>query len=138
MSINIRFLHRLCDDVDAMRRFYGEGLGFKELHYRNDEEYGFVVFESEGFQFMFHRWDGRMEPQRGFAWQPGDAVGTEPRHSLGIHVPEEDWQPTVDRLKRMEVEAMTPEPTWRQESYWGWTLNDPLGETVEIWYEPKK
>ncbi|MHC4939552.1 MAG: VOC family protein [Planctomycetota bacterium] len=138
MSANIRFVHRICDDVDAMRRFYGDGIGFKELSYRNDEQHGWVVFESEGLQFMFHRWDHPMPRPVGFAWQPGDGAGSEPRFSLGIHVPEEEWQATVDRLKAVGVESLTPEPTWRQESYWGWTINDPLGETIEIWHEPKK
>ena len=138
MSVNIRFLHRLCDDVDLMRRFYGDGIGFKEMHYRNDEQYGYVTFESDGLQFMFHRWDSGIPETTGFAWQPGDGAGTEPRWSIGVHVPEEEWAETVQRLKAMRVEASTPDPTWRQEAYWGWTINDPLGGTVEIWYEPRK
>jgi extradiol dioxygenase family protein len=137
MSANIRFLHRLCNDLDAMRRFYGEGIGFNELCYRNTEGSGFVVFESEGLQFMFHRRDAPIERAGGFAWQPGDETGTEPRPSIGVHIEEDEWQACVDRLKSMGAEAQTPDPTWRRNSYWGWTINDPLGETVELWYEPK-
>ena len=136
VSANIRFLHRLCHDLDAVRRFYGEGLGFRELSYRNDDEHGWIVFESDGLQFMFHRWAEPLPAKEGFAWQPGDAAGTVPRHSLGVHVPEDEWEATVARLRAMDVDAMTPAPSWRRESYWGWTLRDPLGETVEIWYEP--
>ncbi|MEM8884566.1 MAG: VOC family protein [Planctomycetota bacterium] len=136
MAARIRFLHRLCHDLDAIRAFYGEGMGFEELSYRNDEEHGWVVFASDGLQFMFHRWPEPLPPVAGFAWQPGDGEGTEPRTSIGVHVPEEDWSATVERLRALDADALTPEPTFRQEAYWGWTLRDPAGETVEIWYEP--
>ena len=33
MSANIRFLHRLCDDVAAMRRFYDPLGGTVEIRY---------------------------------------------------------------------------------------------------------
>ncbi|MHC4953861.1 MAG: VOC family protein [Planctomycetota bacterium] len=133
---NIRFLHRLCADVDAMRRFYGEGVGMPEVHYRNDEQHGWVTFESDGFQFMFHRFAGAMPDLSGYAWQPGDEAGTEPRHSLGIEVPAQEFAATVARLRAQHARAMTPAPTWRRDCYWGWTLNDPAGETVELWFEP--
>jgi hypothetical protein len=33
---------------------------------------------------------------------------------------------------------MSDTPTWRQASYWGWTVRDPAGNTVEVYWHPKE
>lgn len=133
--LNLRFLHVPCADVQAMRRFYEEGLGMQLASFTDEERWGWAVFQSEGLQLMFHRWDegGEVPVPEGFAWQPGDGEGTRPAMSYGIELPEADYAETVARLAAQGAPALTPTPTWRQDSYWGWTVRDPGGNTVEVY-----
>jgi hypothetical protein len=48
-------------------------------------------------------------------------------------VQEQDFRATVGRLKKGLYKSLTPNPTWRQQSYWGFTVLDPMGNTVEVY-----
>lgn len=134
-SPNVRFLHALCNDIDAIRSFYSERLGMAESSYRNDAEWGWVVYRSEGVQLMFHRWTGSTPAPvaTGWSWQPGDDQGDAPTMSFGLEIPADGYADVVARLTAAGDAAMTAVPTWRQDSYWGWTVKDPMGHTVEVY-----
>lgn len=137
-SLNIRFLHALCNDVDAVRAFYTDRLGMDEGTYRNDAEWGWVVYRSEGLQLMFHRWTGPSPAPiaAGWSWQPGDGQGDAPTMSFGLQIPADGYAAVVARVAAAGDPAMTAVPTWRQGSYWGWTVKDPMGHTVELYCTP--
>ena len=134
----LRFLHAFCTDVDAMRRFYVEGVGLPLLNEMDQEAYGWLVVDAGGgTQLMFHRWDdGPLPTPPGWAWQPGDGEGDQPLPSQGMHVPEVDFATTVARLQAWGTPALGPTPTWRQDSYWGWTVRDPAGYVIELYTSP--
>ena len=135
--VNLRFVHAFCDDVPATKAFYGDRLGMTLQSTMDDEPHGWVVMQSEGFQLMFHRWDhGPLQRSHEWSWQPGDGAGELPTISFGIEVPEDDYRAVVDGLMAADTEAITPTPTWRQGCYWGWTVRDPNGNTVEIYTMP--
>ena len=100
------------------------------------EGFGWVCYDSEGLQLMFFRWDTPLPVAEGFAAQPGDGGGESSRSSFSIEIPEADFPAVYERLKTAGSTAMTDAPTWRQESYWGWTVNDPMGDTIELYYSP--
>ena len=131
---NVRFLHVLCNDVAPIRRFYSERLGLDEISHRDDTEGGWVAYQCEGLQLMFHRWSGSdpVPVFDGFAWQPGDGEGTVPAMSFAVGIAPEDYRVVVERLQASRDLALTPAPTWRQNSYWGWTVKDPMGNTIEL------
>jgi hypothetical protein len=40
-KIDVKFIYSLCNDIDAMRHFYTDLLGMKEIAYYNDAEQKF-------------------------------------------------------------------------------------------------
>ncbi len=135
-SINIRFLYRYCNEIAPMRAFYSDGIGMQEKSHRDDEEHGWLVYGSEGLQLIVMRHDTPVTALTGFATQPGDGGGPAPRSSISIETSEADYKLVLARLRAQGVAAMSPAPTWRQSSYWGWTVNDPMGETIELYFHP--
>jgi hypothetical protein len=77
-TINIRFLFNFCNDVEAVRRFYTDLLGMKQGSFKNEKEWGWVVYRSQGLELMFLRADekDKLPIPEGFAAQPGWAGGT--------------------------------------------------------------
>jgi catechol 2,3-dioxygenase-like lactoylglutathione lyase family enzyme len=132
--INVRFLYSMCNDVKVMRAFFTDVLGMKELSFRDDENFGWVVYDTEGLQLMFFRWDGQLQIEARWAWQPGEAPeNAAPLMSFSIEYPEEDLRTVVKRVREAVTPAATEKPTWRQNSYWGWTVRDPMGNTIELY-----
>jgi predicted lactoylglutathione lyase len=58
--------------------------------------------------------------------------------SFSVQVPEEDSAALVQGVREAGTETMTASPTWRQDSYWGWTVRDPAGNTVELYWMPSE
>ena len=132
-KVNVRFLYAMCNDVKAMQAFYTDVLGMSELSFRDDENFGWLVYDSEGFQLMFFRWDTDMPIEQRWVWQPGEAPDVSaPLMSFSLEYPEEDLKAVVKRVREAGAPAVTESPTWRQNSYWGWTVRDPMGNTIEL------
>jgi len=58
--------------------------------------------------------------------------------SWSVEIREEDFGKTVERLRAAGVRAFNDEPEWRIDSYWGYTVLDPNGVTVEVYTIPKE
>lgn len=71
-----------------------------------------------------------------FIWQPGDGTGTLDGISWAVEIPWEKFTETVKKLKEAGVRSMTENPEWRQDSYWGFSVMDPMGNTVEVYSTP--
>jgi catechol 2,3-dioxygenase-like lactoylglutathione lyase family enzyme len=136
-QVNVRFVYNFCKDLAAMRRFYTDVLGMTEKSY-NDEQ-GWLVYESEGLELMFFRADGEAG-EREWAVQPGGGSGTAEITSWSVEVPEGDFAATVKRLDQggVPVQGDGNVPDWRQACYWGITVMDPAGFTVEVYTVPKE
>ncbi|MBX3475564.1 MAG: c-type cytochrome [Planctomycetes bacterium] len=135
--INIRFLYGFCNDIPATRRFYTELLGMKEGAAVDSKDFGFVTYRCEGLEYMFFRTEKPMPVEERWADQPGEALdGAQPLMSMSIAVPWSDFKATVKRLRDAKVKAAKPSPSWRQASYWGWTIKDPMGNTIEVYSTP--
>lgn len=135
--INIRFLYGFCNDVAATRRFYTELLGMKEGTAVDTKDFGFVTYRCEGLEYMFFRAEKPLPVEERWADQPGEAVdGAQPLMSMSIAVPWADFRATVKRLREAKVKTAKPSPSWRQASYWGWTIKDPMGNTIEVYSTP--
>ncbi|MHC4930741.1 MAG: VOC family protein [Planctomycetota bacterium] len=135
--LNIRFVYGICNDVAAMRAFYSDLLGMEELQFMDEEPFGFLVYQSEGFQLMFFRsMHGELPVPEEWSWQPGDGAGDGAALSWSLLVPEEEFRELTGRVKESACPKQTDQPTWRQDSYWGWTVKDPMGNTVELYTVP--
>lgn len=137
-TIHIRFLYRHCNDIPAMRAFYTDGLGMLEVSHRDDEDEGWLVYQSEGLQLIIIRQGTPVEALEDFAAQPGDGGGPSLRSSIGIEFPEATFADVYRRIAATDAPRMSDAPTWRQNCYWGWTVNDPVGETVELYCHPSE
>jgi catechol 2,3-dioxygenase-like lactoylglutathione lyase family enzyme len=136
-ALNLRFLYAFCNDVAAMRRFYTELLGMSEGNFMDSEQWGWLTCRSEGLELMFFRLDGKTPVAQGWAWQPGGTVeDAVPRMSFSVQVPWPQYADTVKRLRNGAVRTQSEHPVWRQQSYWGWTVADPMGNTIEVYSTP--
>ena len=136
--INLKFIYNVCNDVAAIKRFYGDLLGMKIASFMDKPEFGWVNIASDGFEFMFFRAEGKFIEPTEFAMQPGDGGGPRQATSWSVAIPEQDYGATIERVRQAGVKAMTSTPTWRQDSYWGFTVLDPAGNTVEVYCAVKE
>ena len=133
----LKYLYGFLNDVSEMRAFYSDRLALKETSYTDTEEWGWLAYDLEGTQLMFFRLDGKTPVPEGWAWQPGETIEEAvPRMSFSILYTLDQLREAVKRLKDGKVDAQTPDPTWRQGSYWGWTIRDPMGNTIEVFASP--
>jgi catechol 2,3-dioxygenase-like lactoylglutathione lyase family enzyme len=121
-----------------MRHFYSDLLGMKEVSYMNDEGFGWINYKCEGFEFMFFRAMNPMPVIEEWTWQPGYDGAEHNAISWAINIPEADFAATVERLKADGVKQFKDKPEWRQDSYWGFSVMDPMGNTVEVYTMPKE
>ena len=135
-KVNIRYLFAMCNDIDEMRRFYTELLGMQEQSYMNDESFGWLCYDSEGFQLMFFRAEKKIPVTAEWAWQPGYDGGELPVTSWAVVIPEADFKATITRMRDGGAKMHSELPEWRQGSYWGFNVMDPMGNTIEIFMIP--
>ena len=134
-KIKVRFIFNFCNDIEAIRNFYSDLIGMKETSYRNDEEWGWLVYDNDGLQIMWFRSGEKLPVIDGWAVQPGYESGEYAIASWSIEVPKDSFKDIIGRLKESGVKVFNTEPEWRQDSYWGFTVMDPMGNTVELFYE---
>ena len=135
-KLNIRFLYGMCQDIEAMRKFYSDVLGMDEKSYKNVDDWGWLVYQTEGFQLMFFRDEAATVEER-WAWQPGGtSEEAAPLMSFSLEVPWGDYRATVARIAGSNAKTQSEKPQWRQMSYWGWTVKDPMGYTIEVYSTP--
>ncbi len=143
-QVQIKYLYAYANDLEAMRKFYTELVGMKQGAFRNDQ-WGWLVYDCGGFQLMFFRSEPPLAPmpaETRWALQPGWNDG-EIRDgaeiiSWSIQVPEEDFAGTIAGLIEAGSECYYEKPMWFQDSYWGFPVRDPMGNTVEIFCTPKE
>ncbi len=136
--VSLKFLYNQCNDVKAIKEFYGDALGMEIASFMDKPEFGWVNIRSDGLEFMFFRADNKIDVPTEFAFQPGDGGGPRTAASWSVCVPEAEFRATVERLRKSGAKAMTKTPTWRQDSYWGYTVLDPAGNTVEVYCAVKE
>jgi hypothetical protein len=132
--VNIKFVFNHCNDIHAVRRFYGELIGMRETAFH--EEWGYLCYKTEGFEFMFFRSKTPIEVPAEFSSQPGYEGGPRKAVSWAIEVTEDLFPGIVSRLQDAGAKSWKPQPEWRQDSYWGYSVLDPMGNTVEIYSIP--
>lgn len=135
-KVNIRYLFAMCTDIEKMRYFYTELLGMQEVSYMNDENFAWLCYQSDGFQLMFFRAFHDLIPKNDWTWQPGYGGGPLEGISWGVDYPEHEFRAVVKRMAKADVRALFTEPQWFQDSYWGFPVMDPMGNTIELYWGP--
>lgn len=140
-KVNIKFIFSMCNDVEKMSEFYTKLLGMQEQAFMNDKEnkFGYLSYYCTGDVYLMFFSTETPAPQlTDWAWQPGYEGGNLMATSWAIEIPEEDYPATIKRLKDAGVKAFSENPEWRQDSYWGFSVADPQGNTVEVYTSPKE
>lgn len=137
LTANINFIYLSCNDLDAMRHFYSDLLGLKEVSYREGSE-GWLVYQCTGFQFMVFPSGHELPVIEGWGMQPGWEGGTVEGISWSVDVGAKRFAGIVRGLLDDGVDCFGDRPLWCQDSYWSFPVHDPMGNTVEVhYYDPE-
>ena len=137
-SLSINYIYRWCDDLSTMRNFYTRLIGLDEGVFTDTKEYGFIEYISNDLRMYILR-GTEIEPQdAGWAKQPGYLKGDLERTSYTIKVPEAKYADVVRRLQEANVKSFQEKPTWLQDEYWSYIVQDPMGVTVELYMQPSR
>ncbi|MHC4841759.1 MAG: VOC family protein [Planctomycetota bacterium] len=135
---NIRFLYAFCNDIRPVRAFYSDLLGMQEISHMDEESFGWLAYQCEGLQYMFFRWDTKLPKEARWACQPGETIAdSSALMNFSLEYGIEDYIRLVPVLLEAKVVSEKSKPNWRQKSYWGWTIKDPMGNTIEVYAAPK-
>jgi catechol 2,3-dioxygenase-like lactoylglutathione lyase family enzyme len=132
----VRYVFNVCNDIPAMRRFYVELLGLEEAAFMDTPEFAWLSVNCGGFQMMWFRADEEQPVPEEFACQPGWEGGVLEVTSWAVSIPEGDFAAVFEKLADAGAKLFQPVPDWRQDSYWGLSVLDPMGVTVEVFSAP--
>lgn len=137
MKAQVSTLFYWCNDIDKTRSFYTDVLGLKETSYRNDDKMGWLGYELDNLALYFLRSTKSLLIAKEWARQPGWTEGTLEAHSLILQVGKADFDAVVSRAKNAGVKIHDKEPRGESSKYLQHFLMDPMGNTVELYYEAK-
>ncbi len=135
-KVNIRFLFNFANDLAKMRNFYGELLGMQEVDY--SEEYGYLMYQCEGLQVVFFKPKKEVAVLEEWADQPGYEGGELAVSSIAVEIPQKAYPEVLNCLRQAGVKMLKDKPEWRMDSYWGLSVMDPMGTTLEVYTTPKE
>ena len=134
----IKFFYIFANDVETMRNFYSDILGLEEVSYMNDSGFGWINYNMGDFEFMVFRTDKPIPVISEWQAQPGYEGGTGYLPSWSIVIDNSCFEAVVKKCKDAGLKIFQEKPEWRQDCYWGFTVADPMGNTVEIFtYQSK-
>ncbi|HXK52169.1 MAG TPA: VOC family protein [Caldisericia bacterium] len=137
-NVKLGFLYFFANDLPSMRHFYTDILGLNECNYFEDSQFGWLCYQMESFQMMWFRSSTKIPILNDWADQPGYSKGILEVPSWSIQMNETQFQDTINTIKEEGYPIFQDAPELRQDSYWGFTVRDPMGNTVELYYIPKK
>ncbi len=126
-KIRVHTLFRWCNDVAALRHFYGEVLQLNETFYRNDDQHGWLTYQVDRMQLVFMRSSTPLPLSPDWAKQPGYAGGSAEVDSVLLVVDASAFQALVTRLKAANIPMNT-----QVDANYQCVVRDPMGWTVEI------
>lgn len=135
----IKFFFIFANDVDKMREFYTGILGLNEVSYMNDPDFGWINYGMDGFEFMVFKTDKPIPIHSEWQGQPGYPGGTGYLPSWSVFIDNSCFESVVQKCRDAGLKLFSDKPEWRQDSYWGFTVADPMGNTVELYtLQPKE
>ena len=127
--LGVKFIYLFCNDLGAMRAFYTDLLGMKEIYFSDGQDGG-LGYDCSGLQFTIFPAASELPVIDSWAWQPGwrEGAGTAP--SWSVVATAATFEPTVARLQAAGVPSFYQAPRWY--GYWSYPVKDPMGNTVEL------
>lgn len=134
VSAKFQFLFLMANDLVEVDNFYRKVL---EVPVAGDPSEGWVDVDL-GTHVVYFKGDYELPVIKDWAWQPGYKGGSGNVTSWSIEFQENEFRKIYDRMKASKGEMMTDKPEWRRDSYWGLTVKDPMGNTIEIYSTPRQ
>lgn len=135
MQAQVSTLFYWCNDIDKNRQFYTDVLGLEETSYRNDEKVGWLSYQVGNLALNFLRATQPLAVAQEWARQPGWAEGKLEVHSLVLQVSQADFDAIMARAQKEGVKVYDAEPRGEPSKYLQNFLMDPMGNTLELYYE---
>ena len=135
---SLRFLYMIANDLKSIRHFYTDIIGLQENSYFEDEKFGWLSYHMGELEMDWFRADQPQPVTTEWSMQPGYPGGTKEMISWSIEIDEELFSVVIQKIKQEKYPIFQEEPEFRQDSYWGFSVMDPMGNTVELYYVPKK
>jgi len=125
----------MANDVSLVEKFYAKLLN---LSVTGSCEEGWLGIELGEMQILYFKSDYEIEKLQEWAWQPGYRAGAGNLTSWGLEFEENDFQKVVGNFQATAAESLYQRPDWRRDKYWGFTVKDPMGNTIELYTVPKE
>lgn len=135
METKINTLFYWCNNVAEMRYFYSDLLGLEETYFLDDDTHGWLTYKLHGVQVVFMRASQTLPIQAGWARQPGWLEGTQELPSLVLEMTLEHFQKVVEGLIAQGFHCFDPEPRGTKDKYLKQFVMDPMGYTIELYYQ---
>jgi hypothetical protein len=134
----LSFLFLVANDLSQIRHFYSDVVGLIENSYFEDDKFGWISYHMNGLEMDWFRADNPLPVVDEWTMQPGYPGGTKEMISWAIEIDETKFFEVVEKCKGEKYPIFQEEPQFRQDSYWGFSVRDPMGNTVELYYVPQK
>lgn len=126
MSVRFGFTYIHCNDLLAMKHFYGQILNLEQIW----DDTQSVAFKIGDHQLSVNLDENLALPPAEFARQPGWPGGTAARTSWSLECGITEFRQIVAAAQAAGVKSWQREPTWV--GYWSYPLLDPMNNTIEV------
>lgn len=133
-KVAFKFLFLMGNDLTQIQHFYKELL---EVPTTGTPEEGWIDLDL-GVHVIYFKSDYEIPVVKEWAWQPGYQGAGGNLTSWSMEFTEDDFKEIYRRLKSAKAELLKEKPEWRRDSYWGLTVKDPMGNTIELYAVPAK
>lgn len=131
-KVEFKFLFMMGNDLKQIQHFYQDLL---EVTTTGTPEEGWIDLDL-GVHVIYFKSDYDIPFIKEWAWQPGYQGAGGNLTSWSMEFSEEDFKKMYQRLKVAKTELLKEKPEWRRDSYWGLTVRDPMGNTMELYTVP--
>ena len=120
------FTYRFCNDLGAMKRFYGGVLQLDQIW----EDESSIAYKIGDHQLSFTLDASLPKAEAEYAFQPGWQEGKAHTTSWSMACDKQDFLEIVEAANQQGLKSYFGAPRWV--GYWSFPLLDPMNATVEI------
>lgn len=116
-----------------MKEFYTDIIGLEET---SNPDLPFLTYKSESITISIFQAKNRIQPVEGWVALPGHEGGSLETFAWSIQIPAPFFSEVVRNIKQAQIETLENAPVWCEDSFWAFSVKDPMGNTVELFSVP--
>ena len=120
-------VYRYCNDLEAMRHFYVELLGFANTSIENGRQGGFIKVDCGGFRMTFLKSSTELPVYTQLSKLPGCQGGEIEQALCSVEYSVDAYAVVVERLRAAGVHSP------QADGEWSYPVLDPMGNTIEVY-----